>query len=36
MSDILLLFKKIILALLLIAIPFLIFFAGFWLITHAG
>ena len=36
MSDIVLLFKKIILGLLLIVVPFLVFFAGFWLITHFG
>lgn len=36
MTDILLILKKLVLGLLLIAVPFLIFFLGFWLITHFG
>jgi hypothetical protein len=35
-SDILLLVRKIVIGLLLAVIPFLIFYAGFWLMTRFG
>lgn len=35
-QDIFLILKKIVLGLLLVIIPFLIFYAGFWLIIHFG
>ncbi len=35
-SDILLLVRKILIGLLLVVIPFLIFYAGLWLMTKFG
>ncbi len=35
-TDVLVLLKKIVIGLLLVLIPFLIFFSGLWLLKHYG
>lgn len=35
-TDVLVLLKKIVIGLLLVLIPFFIFFAGLWILSHYG